>query len=211
VGLVDLTGDSINVSELYKKDSKGNYIYPEQIKSFEAFANTKGGKAELAKYAAAGQKVAGITFEKSGAYHIAGVDVEFIGGKGMNLSDNGLTGVTIKGSRLILDIAVGAMAEIGSGVEAYIHEMLIHGRQYVKDYKDNKKIDNSHTYSALQEFAKKNGHINDNKYMHHWQERQSDKVMEKEGILILQEYFKNAKIDKRIEDIKEMRQFLITR
>ncbi|MDR1792758.1 MAG: hypothetical protein LBR36_04880, partial [Bacteroidales bacterium] len=207
VGLVDLTGDSINVSELYKKDSKGNYIYPEQIKSFEAFANTKGGKAELAKYAAAGQKVAGITFEKSGAYHTAGVDVEFIGGKGMTHGANGLTGATIKEKRLVLDIAIDAMFESGSGVEAYTHEILVHGRQFVKDYTDNKKLDNSHVYKELGYFAKKNGTNNNTRYMHHWQEKQADKVMEKEGVLILQEFFKKFNIKKTTAEIKEMIRF----
>lgn len=189
---IDPDGREIDISELYRKKG-GRYLHETQIKAFEAFANTEGGKAELAKYAKEGQIIAGIIFEGDGDYHIAGVDISFTGSTGItDQFRNGEAGAEVdqESSRLKISIRTNPNDDIGSGVETMTHEMIIHGRQYVRDFTNNNKLDNSHIYKELRDHADRIGRGTG--YMHHWQELNVDRNLEREGIPIIMEYYQNS-------------------
>ena len=208
VKYVDPTGKEVDVAELYRKDDKGNYVYAEQVKAFEAYMGTESGKAEVGKYAKAGQTIAGHTFESDGVYHKAGVDIAFNGEKDLPRYYDGQTGANIVNGRLKLDISTNTFnKDIGAGIEVIAHEMLIHGRQYTKDFMDNGKLDYSHTYKELFDYAKQTGNLN-SRYMHHWQELNSDKVMETTGIKILQQYYNNIGSSKSRSSLLQMIKFV---
>jgi RHS repeat-associated protein len=198
---IDPTGMEIDVAELYRKNKDGSYVYAQQVKSFEAYANTKGGQAELAKYAKAGQEMAGIKFDKDGAYHTKGVDVAFNGSKDLKPGREGQCGAEIVDGRLKIDIATRGNNDIGQGVETIAHEMLIHGRQDVKDFSDNGKLDYSHISKEIYKHAE---NLGDFREVHHWQEGRYDKVMEKVAIPILREYYKSIGVTKSQAELLQM-------
>jgi RHS repeat-associated protein len=202
VMFVDPDGREVDVTELYRKDKSGNYVHAEQVKSFEAFMATETGRTEVGKYAKAGQTIAGHTFESDGENHKAGVDISFNGTKDIPRHYDGQTGAKIVNGRLKLDISTNTY-EIGAGVETIAHEMLIHGRQFTKDFRDNGKLDYSHAYKELYDFAKQTGNLN-GRYIHHWQEINSDKIMESTGIKILQEHYKNIGTPKKRSSLLQM-------
>jgi RHS repeat-associated protein len=208
---IDPTGMEVEDAELYKTDKNGNYINAKQVKAFEAFMNTKEGRAEIAKYAKAGQTIGGHTFESDGEYHKAGVDVALGGDEGLPRSYSGQTGKNIVDGRLKLSINISdgdyRATDVGDVMESFAHELLIHGRQYVRDFKDNRKMDNSHAYKELYNFAKERGTLND-RYIHHYQELNSDKVMEKVGIPILQQYYNGIGKSKSKQDLMNMIKFV---
>ncbi|MBN2520154.1 MAG: hypothetical protein JXB17_06600 [Bacteroidales bacterium] len=74
---VDPDGMRIDVSQLYKKDDDGNYIYNELVTAFENFAKSDEGIEFLAKFAEEGQVIAGHTYDNSGEYHEGGVDLSY--------------------------------------------------------------------------------------------------------------------------------------
>jgi len=203
---VDPTGEDVDIAELYKRDKKGKLINSEQVKAFEAYMNTKTGRAEVAKYAKAGQTIAGHTFKSDGEYHKSGVDIAFKGDKGLDRYMNGSTDGNIVNGRLKIDIAIYRTNDIGSVVEAFAHEMLIHGRQFIKDFKDDKKLNFSHAYKGLCDWLENRG-LKTTRFVHHYQESESDKVMKTTGIQILREYYKNAGIQKSESDLKSMIEF----
>ena len=73
----EVKGDSINISELYKKDADGNFVNATQIEAFETFANTKEGKQYLSKFASKDQIIAGVEFDSDGEFHSEGIDLNF--------------------------------------------------------------------------------------------------------------------------------------
>lgn len=205
---IDPDGREVDDAELYRKDDKGNYIHAEQVKAFEAYMATEGGRAEVGKYAKAGQTIAGYTFESDGVYHKAGVDIAFNGDNDLPRSYDGQTGAKIVDGRLKLAISTNSFnSDIGAGVEVIAHEMLIHGRQHTKDFRDNRKLDYSHAYKELYSYAKETGNLN-SRYIHHWQELNSDKVMETTGIKILQQYYNNIGSPKSRSSLLQMIKFM---
>jgi len=207
VMLVDPDGREIDVTELYKKNKEGEYMYKEQIAAFEAFISSKEGQQELSKYAKKGQTIAGVTFDKDGEYHLSKIDIAFVGSKGLSTGDNrdGQTSAEIKNGRLMISICVAGQSNTASGLITTIHEVFIHGSQYSRDYKDNKKLDNSHAYPGLREYDKKHG--KNTGYIHHVQELNSDKHMDKYGLPIMRDYYKKIGIKKTDEQIRKLMRF----
>jgi len=186
---IDPDGREIDVSELYRKEN-GEYVHAAQVKAFEAFANTKGGRAELAKYAKEGQVIAGITFDKDGKYHANNIDMAFVGSTGItDPFREGEADAEISDGRLKITVGTNPR-EVGSGVETIAHEMIIHGRQYSKDFMDDGKLNNSHAYKELRDYANKTRR--DTRYIHHYQELNVDRNLEKDGIPIIKEYYQKA-------------------
>lgn len=75
--LIDPDGMRIDLSSLYKKDDKGNYLYSKLIKAFEYFAKSDEGQEFLSCFAEAGQEIAGIKYDESGKYHNGGIDLNY--------------------------------------------------------------------------------------------------------------------------------------
>jgi RHS repeat-associated protein len=208
VMLVDPDGREIDPTELYRKNDKGEYVYKQQIAAFEEFIQSKEGKLELSKYAKKGQTIAGVTFEKDGEYHLSNIDIAFVGSKGLILLDNrdGQTSADVKNSRLLIQISVAGQSNIASGLVTTIYEVFIHGSQYSRDYKDNKKLDNSHAYPALKEYAKKHG--KSTRYIHHFQELNSDRHMEKYGLPIMRKYYRKIGKERSDDQIRKEMEFI---
>jgi RHS repeat-associated protein len=196
VMLIDPNGEEIFTAHLEKHGTK------EQKTAFNAFARTKGGIAELSKYAKKGQTIAGHTYTGNGKYHNKGIDLSFMGGELSDRTRSGETGVEFNKGRLNITIAVdpNTNAGIGSRVESYIHELFIHADQDSRDYIDNGKIDYSHVYNRLKPYAK-----NGSAYMQHYQELNKEHRMENKGIPILNEYYKGKK---SISDLRKMIEFV---
>jgi hypothetical protein len=205
IKLVDPNGMEIDVSALYAKKDDGTYKYKFAIKAFEAFAKTKGGRAELAKYAKAGQTIAGHTFEKDGAFHTNGIDVSFsnkitIGGA------SGQTSQAINGDRLNISIgiansAINSGTDLGMIVEPVVHEMLIHAYQTSQDYCDDKKLNNSNAAQYIKDAAQKNVSAPEwrTNYIQHWQDTYHNKRMETTGVNILKEIYGGSKTTSEIK------------
>jgi len=207
VMLVDPDGREIDVTELYRKE-KGQYVHAKQVEAFEAFAKTKGGKNELSKYAKKGQTISGITFNKDGEYHNKGVDVSFTGKSGLDSEHyDGQAGADVVDGRLKISIITNDSKDVGQGVKTICHELFIHGKQFIDDFSDNKKLDKSHAYKELQNHAKKIGRFND-AYIHHYQELNVNRNMEKLALPVLKEYYNKSGQPKSNSQIKQMMKFV---
>ena len=81
---VDPNGDSLNVSNLYQKDSQGNLVNYEEVLAFEAFASTPEGEAYIRSVAEQGFELKGeiltglnIKADQEGDLSKQGIDVEY--------------------------------------------------------------------------------------------------------------------------------------
>lgn len=177
---IDPDGNEISVSELYRKDDEGNYVHAAQVEAFEEFINTDAGRAELARYASAGQTIAGITFDSDGDLHVQGINLAYTG----NMEGVNNAPASVVGGELNIEITLGENADLIT----VIHETIIHGRQYSADFIDNRQLDFSHIapdmLSWLQDKLPQN--------WHHHQEVYRDRALLKDGTTIYRQARGNA-------------------
>ena len=186
---IDLRGDSISVVDLYAQDKQGNLINPNQVKAFEFLASTKEGKSLLANYAAKGQTVAGITFNKEGKFHEEGINILF-GTKVSSQISSGSTSFTLDETSMNIRVGVGNSSDIGDLLDTFVHEIAIHADQSSADFIDDRIMNNSNAYPALRKMNQSRG------YTQHWQERNVNRAMERIGVPIMQQYYKSQGIVK---------------
>ncbi|WP_440067155.1 DUF6443 domain-containing protein [Tenacibaculum discolor] len=133
---VDPDGKQIDVSDILKKDKKGNYVNKELAEAFLTFAKTDLGKEILGMFAGSGQKIEGtdIEFKEDGIFHQQGIDLS-VGTANLNYaycddctskSDKGVNGVTKTNYG-------GGKAKIG----IWLNTEKNTNNKYAKDYKDN--------------------------------------------------------------------------
>ena len=181
---IDLRGDSISVVDLYAQDKQGNLINPNKVKAFEFLASTKEGKSLLANYAAKGQTVAGITFNKEGKFHEEGINILF-GTKVSSQISSGSTSFTLDETSMNIRVEVGNSSDIGDLLDTFVHEIAIHADQSSADFIDDRIMNNSNAYPALRKMNQSRG------YTQHWQERNVNRAMERIGVPIMQQYYKS--------------------
>lgn len=186
---VDLKGDSISVADLYARDKQGELINPNQVEAFEFLMNTKEGKTLLGNYAAKGQTIAGVSFDRDGQFHRQGVNISF----GTGVRDSSVSGTTtfsLDGKNLNLQVVVGNSSDKSDLLDTFIHEIAIHADQNSVDFSDDKKMNNSNAYPALRRMNGTRG------YTQHWQERNVNRAMERIGVPIIQQYHKSKGVSK---------------
>lgn len=167
----EINGDSINASQYYLKDDKGNYINKNQKNTLEFFASTKAGKAYLSKFAKAGQSIGDVTFNEDGEFHTKKIDLNFDTNMSANDGRDGETSVdennnfkTDKNGRLQIDISLkGGDNESYGNVKSLTHEFFIHAMYIAEDFKKDGKIN----YDNIMPFVKKS-YLN--AQYHHYQE-----------------------------------------
>ena len=194
---IDLNGDSISVVDLYQQDERGNLVNSNQVKAFEFLISTKEGKALLANYAAKGQTIAGVTFNKDGKFHKKGIDISF-GTKTSRQFSSGSTFLTVKTNNMNIQVGVGKSSDIADLLDTFIHEIVIHADQSSIDFIDDRIMNNSNAYPALRRMNKSRN------YTQHWQERNVNRAMERIGVPIIQQYYKSQGILKSNEVIMKM-------
>ena len=181
---IDLKGDSISVADLYAKDKQGELINPNQVEVFEFLMNTKEGKALLGNYAAKGQTIAGVSFNKDGEFHRQGINISF----GANVRDSSVSGTTtfsLDDKNLNIQVLVGNSSDKSDLLDTFVHEIAIHADQNSVDFSDDRKMNNSNAYPALRKMNGSRG------YTQHWQERNVNRAMERVGVPIIQQYYKS--------------------
>lgn len=186
---IDLKGDSISVADLYARDKQGELINPNQVEVFEFLINTKEGKALLGNYAAKGQTIAGVSFDKNGKFHRQGVNISF----GTGVRDRSVSGTTtfsLDDKNLNIQVVVGNSSDKSDLLDTFIHETAIHADQNAVDFIDDKKMNNSNAYPALRKMNGSRG------YTQHWQERNVNRAMERIGVPIIQQYNKSNGVSK---------------
>ncbi|WP_302322937.1 RHS repeat domain-containing protein, partial [Bacteroides congonensis] len=186
---VDLKGDSISIADLYTRDKQGELINPNQVEVFEFLINTKEGKALLGNYAAKGQTIAGVSFDKDGKFHRQGINISF----GANVRDSSVSGTTtfsLDDKNLNIQVAVGSSSDKPDLLDTFVHEIAIHADQNAVDFIDDKKMNNSNAYPALRKMNAKRG------YTQHWQERNVNRAMERIGVPVMQQYYKSKGVSK---------------
>lgn len=194
---VDLKGDSISVADLYARDKQGELVNYNQVKAFEFLATTKEGKALLANYAAKGQQVAGVSFNKDGAFHRKGINILF-GTKVSSSVSSGTTSFSLDENNLNIRVGVSNSLDIGDLLDTFIHEVAIHADQSAADYIDDKVMNNSNAYPELRKMNRSRG------YTQHWQERYVNRAMEKVGVPIMRQYYKSQGVVKSNDLILKM-------
>lgn len=146
VKLVDPDGMEIDVSKIYEKNKDGSYKNKYLVAAFKFFANTKYGRNELAKYAKAGQLIAGQKFTKNGEYHNKKIDISF--GRDVAYSyHTGGTNVEKNGNRLKISVNVRNITETETVLESICHETFIHASQTSNDFIDDGNYTNHSTMS----------------------------------------------------------------
>ena len=181
---IDLKGDSISVADLYAKDKQGELINPNQVEVFEFLMNTKEGKALLGNYAAKGQTIAGVSFNKDGEFHRQGINISF----GTGVRDRSVSGTTtfsLDDKNLNIQVLVGNSSDKSDLLDTFVHEIAIHADQNSVDFSDDRKMNNSNAYPALRKMNGSRG------YTQHWQERNVNRAMERVGVPIIQQYYKS--------------------
>ena len=194
---IDLKGDSISVADLYARNEQGELINPNQVKAFEFLVSTKEGKALLANYAAKGQEIGGITFDKNGVFHTKGINLSF-GTKVSQSIASGTTSFSLDQNNLNIQVGVSNSSDIGDLLDTFTHEIAIHADQSAADYIDDKVMNNSNAYLALRKMNGSRG------YTQHWQERNVNRAMEKIGVPIMRQYYKSQGIVKSNDTILKM-------
>lgn len=120
-----MNGDSLAIDQSI-------YSIPVLNRAFQIFANSKTGRAYLAKYAKEGQSLYEYTFSKSGIYHTEGINMAYSasdskgdesGKTDKELTQNGAT-ITVK---MNINKAKDESDEnIYETVDTYAHESFIH-------------------------------------------------------------------------------------
>ena len=156
---IDIKGDSVDYSNLYKKDNGGNLLYKEKVLAFELFASTDEGKKGILLYAEKGFKLKGelikdlnIEATSEGERSKQGVDVKFTINNTTKAASGWTSPFIKKNQRLLLqinnigDISVkdkGFRIKILNEIDTYSHELFLHGdlssRRYFK-LKKNKPL-----------------------------------------------------------------------
>lgn len=181
---IDLKGDSVSVADLYARNKQGELINPNQVAAFEFLANTKVGKTLLANYAAKGQTIAGVSFNKDGKFHNQGVNISF--GTGVrDASVSGTTTFSLNNGNLNIQIVVGNSSDNAEILDTFIHEIVIHADQSSADFIDDRVMNNSNVYPALRKMNESR------QYKQHWQERNVNRAMNRFGLPIMQQYYKS--------------------
>lgn len=144
---IDVNGDSISISNLYAQKD-GEYLYKQQIKSFEVWASTDAGKKYILDHAEKGFSLKGV-YEKDlnieakedGSSHTKGIDISFGTHK---KSSAGLTGgeISENDGRYKMSITLNdyqkpngmSKENLFSNVETWCHEAFVHGDWREKNY-----------------------------------------------------------------------------
>ena len=98
---IDPDGRTIDLSEILRKDSEGNYVNGTAAKAFLLFAQSDLGREYLSFFAARGQSIPGtnIVFKSEGKYHSNGIDLYFSSSnqsnEGTGYGSNGYTSYNI--------------------------------------------------------------------------------------------------------------------
>jgi RHS repeat-associated protein len=128
---VDPDGKQIDVSDILKKNKKGEYVNKDLAKAFLNFAKTDLGKEILGMFAGAGQKIEGtdIEFKEDGAFHSQGINLHVRTADTMNDSNNkGANGTT----------ALSLNPRSGKGrIDVFINSKANENNEYAKNYKNN--------------------------------------------------------------------------
>ena len=185
--LIDPKGKEIDISALYEKNRDGSYKYKNLIKAFEFFANTKWGRKELAKYAKAGQVIAGQKFTENGEFHDKNIDISF-GGKVSQPHYSGDTGRELKDGRLKISINISNVSDIGSVLETFCHETFIHAYQTSKDFIDDGDFNNQSSMSTGMRMWKASRAMQE-----HGEDARVNKRMMNETVPILRQYYNSTK------------------
>jgi len=159
----EIAGDSINITELYKKNEDGSYVNKSQVKALEEFASTKAGKKYLAKFASKGQKIAGIVFDKDGKYHKKSIDLNIdadltkvndtrVGETSVGNNNNGKPD---NNNRFQINISLGSDSAYDL-LDTLTHEFFIHAVSYAEDIIDNNKVDYSNIDKDIRDVYKPN-------------------------------------------------------
>lgn len=154
-----MKGDSVIVSANITNDKSQN-------QAFTDFANSKEGKKFLSNYAAKGQTIAGVTYDKDGKYNAKGIDIKY---DSKNLGDEGRKGETgptdpkeSGNGRAQIEVDVNKKNATGftsfkditfSRTMTFFHESFIHADLDTKDYLDNGKFDNSNISAEVKRDA----------------------------------------------------------
>jgi RHS repeat-associated protein len=210
---IDPDGNYVDDSFIYEKDKKGNYVNPALVKAWTVFANSKQGISFLSNFAEKGQKIAGHEYKESGKYDLKNIDLSF-----KKLDDNDIanakTDYEKKGDGLQINILLSQTnTSIPDNIKEIGHESFIHTEMYARDFRDNKKLDNSTDNDDIVNWvdaAIKKGYpknYRDN-LIQHTQEINS-KILNAKLLPILQDYYKNAGIKKKdAEIIKKINGYL---
>ena len=170
-----------------KKNKDGSYKYKNLIKAFEFFANTKFGRNELAKYAKAGQVIAGQKFTENGEYHNKNIDISF-GGNVSQPHYSGNTSIELKDKRLKISINIRNVSDIGSVLETFCHETFIHAYQTSKDFIDDGIFNNQSSMSIGMRSWNASRAMQE-----HGEDARVNKRMMKEAVPILRQYYNSIK------------------
>ena len=143
VRLVDPDGEEIDLSAIYDKNGNRKKGCENFCKIFEFFAKHKIGQKYLAKYAKAGQTIAGHTYTEDGEFHKKGVDLKIEYGPS-NKTPESRSGYTLsKKDNGRLKTTIHVLPETSdkyskaSLLENLCHEFFIHAHQDAKDYSSN--------------------------------------------------------------------------
>ena len=163
VRFIDMNGDSIFLSQSFQDNKNTNA-------AMRAILATKAGYAYFAKFAAKGQSILGVSFDKNGEYSSKGIDLRMNEGATKTSAAEGETSITqSKNGDKGFDINVKVDANGRTPFETagtIVHETFLHGNYDAQDAIDNGKIDNSNISSTVKkEWAK---------YPSHWQHGQNN-------------------------------------
>ena len=209
VMFTDPTGMEIDVSFIYQKNKKGDYVNPGLVKAFNIFANSKTGISFLGNFAKKGQVIAGHKYESSGKFDKKNIDLNFVNNES---NANARTGSEVKDNHLQVSIELDGGGDGKGRLDGLIddigHESFIHAEKIAEDYADDKKMNSSSIDKSIRDWvddAVKNG-----SYPKRWaenlkQHEQADQhdVLEKKLMPILQEYYKKNNIPKTATEIKK--------
>jgi hypothetical protein len=165
------------------------------VKAFDFLASTKEGRTLLANYATKGQTIAGVTFNKDGAFHKKGINISF----DANVSNpiaSGNVSFSLDEKNLNIHVGVRNSSDIGDLVDTYTHEIAIHADQNSVDFLDDKAMNSSNVYPALRQQT-----FRTFQNKQHWQERNVNRAMERIGVPIMQQYYKSQRIIKSNDEV----------
>jgi RHS repeat-associated protein len=166
----EIAGDSINISDLYKKDENGEYINKNRVEAFERFAKTKDGKKFLADYASKGQVIAGHEFKKDGKYHKKKIDLNYTAKKAKVAGSEGTTGVSKpsdeNNNRWQINVNLSSTGSDQMDLlNTIVHENFIHVDRSSKDIVDDGEYNHSNINVSVMGMSK---------VWYHWQHLQEN-------------------------------------
>ena len=170
----DSKGDSIDLGNLYEKDSDGKFKFQRQIKAFELFASTKEGQEWVESRAHQGFELKGafdsklhIIANKEGALSKKGVNAKFnimnlkehpkIKNSNFSVRTTGASGLTdvvgeeSKSLSIIYHIDIKSASDVSplsllNTVETITHETMFHGDYKEQFFLQGKPINNRDAY-----------------------------------------------------------------